>query len=92
MDAIISKITVVNREDKRKLMNEVDKVRWDFGWLNSNFIKALFTLPETVTYNEIYIYYLEQWVEEAKKVNKRLKYAHVDENWFCNSYQPLENN
>lgn len=91
MDAIKSKIEVVNRTDKRKLINEIDKVRWDFGWLNSNFIRALFELPETVTYNEIYIYYLEQWIVAAKEANKRLKYAHVDESWFCDAYQPIEN-
>ena len=91
MDAITSKIKVENREDKRKLMHEIDKLRWDFGWLNSKFLEALFVLPDTVSYGEIYIYYLEQWIEKAKRVNKTLKYCHVDENWFFNCYAPQEN-
>jgi len=91
-DAIFSRKELLNREEKRKFDNEIHKIRWNLGWINANFIKALFVLPETVSYQEIYTFHLEQWVKETEGINKKLTFARININWFSEQYQPLENN
>lgn len=90
-DAIFSRMELLSREEKRKFDNEIHKLRWHLGWINTNFIKALFTLPDYVTYDEIYLFYLEQWIARVQGVNKKLKIARVNEDWFSEQYKPLEN-
>lgn len=90
-DAIYSRKELLNREEKRKFDNEIHKLRWDLGWINTNFIKALFTLPEWVSYDDIYTFHLNQWIGRVQGVNKKLKIARVNEDWFSEQYKPLEN-
>jgi hypothetical protein len=90
-DAIFSRKELLNREENRKFDNEIHKLRWNLGWINTNFIQSLFTLPDHVSYDEIYLFHLDQWIEEVKYVNKKLKIARVNEDWFSEQYKPLEN-
>jgi hypothetical protein len=91
VDAVVPKINLSSRGAKRGFDQESKKVIWDLGWINSRFLVSLFSLPSYVDYNEIYTFHLEQWVENAKMWNKKLKFCHVDENWFCEVYKPTEN-
>lgn len=91
LDAVVPKVNLSERKAKRGFTEESKKVIWELGWINSRFIVSLFKLPNNVGYGEIYTFHLDQWIASAKEWNKKLKFCHVDENWFCEMYKPVEN-
>lgn len=86
--------TPVNRETKRRVEAERNRINSSVGSLlqiEEDFIGNLFN-NKCNSYDEIYKFYLAEFLEHCKYHNERLKlkYYKLNTYYFKNQYQPLE--
>lgn len=92
MKAIHPLKPLTNRKIKRAYLHEVDKIANQIDDIQLKFEYAVFHAPKSVTYQDIYYYFLSEWKQLVKKIIDvyRLKYCFIDLHYFETKYKPIE--
>lgn len=92
MKAIYPLKPLTNRSLKRGYLHEVDKIANQIDDIQVKFEYAVFHAPESVTYQDIYDYFLSEWKQLVEKIIEvyKLKYCFIDLHYFETKYKPIE--
>jgi hypothetical protein len=88
--AIIPLTQLTNRQQKRRFKKEAEKIAGKLEEVNTTFIWHLFNAADSMTYKEIYIYYLDQWKKTVESLVNSKQFTHVaiDLLFFEREYKP----
>ena len=88
--AIIPLTDLTNRAQKRRFVRESEKIAGKLEEVNTTFIWHLFNVADSMTYKEIYIYYLNQWTATVDALVNSKQFTHVaiDILFFEREYKP----
>lgn len=83
---------LANRTEKRKYIQEVKKIASKIDEIQVQFELAVFDAPKSLTYQEIYDYFLNEWMSLVNKIIRvyKLRYCFIDLHFFERMYKPLE--
>lgn len=90
MSAIIPTYAADNRHNRRQFLREASRIANLLEEVNTSFIWHVFNADPDVRYNEIYSYYLNQWIERVDYVLKTVKpkCCAIDPRYFERNYKP----
>lgn len=88
--AIIPKGELINRSQKRLFQKEAFSVVEPLEEVNTAFLYYLFDDQEKRSYEELFRFYADLWVETIDSIAKsrRLNTILLDRTWFYNNYAP----
>ena len=88
--AIIPLTDLTNRAQKRRFVRESEKIAGKLEEVNTTFIWHLFNAENSMTYKEIYVYYLNQWTATVDALVNSKQFTHVaiDILFFEREYKP----
>tara|TARA_R110000796_G_scaffold106769_2_gene217286 strand:- start:129 stop:407 length:279 start_codon:yes stop_codon:yes gene_type:complete len=91
MSAVIQLEPLLNRHDKRAYLKERKKVEHLLVGIEVEFEYALFHSPESITYNDLYLYFLNKWSDiiENLKSTQKFKYIGFDAWHFPRMYKSI---
>lgn len=89
MKAIYPIQPITNRKIKRGYLHEVNKIANYIDDIQVKFEYAIFHAPESVSYKEIYDYFLIEWKQLVKKIIEvyHLKFCFIDLHYFEKKYK-----
>lgn len=91
MKAIYPIKPITNRKTKRAYLHEVDKIANQIDEIQIKFEYAIFNAPKSVTYQDIYDFFIVEWKQLVKKIIEvyRLKFCFIDLHYFEKKYKSI---
>lgn len=89
MKAIYPIKPITNRKTKRAYLHEVDKIANQIDDIQVKFEYAIFNAPKSVTYQDIYDFFIVEWKQLVEKIIEvyRLKFCFIDLHYFEKKYK-----
>lgn len=83
-----------NRKERRGFLREAKKIEPYIADVETKFEVALFNAPANLTYQDLYDYFQDKWMDLTKHLmlEHNLKYAAVDVHHFARKYRPYWRN
>lgn len=87
-----SKVELLNRERRRKFIDEATHIEEWLGEVERRFYVSLFMDGEETSYNDVYTFYLDQFQHNLKAYRHHHcpRITNINDNFFCEAFHPME--